>query len=272
MTTLQWPDNVVPNSIDFWLDTPTRSGGPSILGSERIVGTPAARWRCTLNFRVWGRGGDPSRLLWWRTFASIMAGRAGSVAIGPFDALTPSRIVAASEQAAVVAMAQAQWASTSVSSVFGSTTPFDDMAAVSSKALPIVLPASGQIGEFVIGESPIGGVLDLTTSGLGSVMEAALAGARTVTIAYSGAGTPLAGMYFGIGGAALYLANAITDNGNGTLTIGFSPGLRFAAAIGTVVDFEKPKCVMRLMADDGARAKTGVDWTADTTLDLVEVF
>lgn len=90
MTAIEWPDFIAPNSIDWWLDTPTRSGGQSILGNERIVATPAARWRATMTFRIWGMPGDPKRMLFWRAFSASMGGRAGSVTIGPFDKLTPA--------------------------------------------------------------------------------------------------------------------------------------------------------------------------------------
>jgi hypothetical protein len=254
MTALIWPDYIAPNSIDWWLDTPTKSGGQSILGNERIVATPAARWRATMGFRIGGTPVDPAKLLWWRTFASTMAGRAGSVAIGPFDALTPARILAATNAAAAASAAQAQWAAAQVTpSVFGSSSPFDDMAAVSAANSGVIVAPP-----------------PLVTGAGGALAADAAIGARTIVITYAGLGTPLAGMYFGIG-ECLYLASSIVSV-SGVLTIGFSPGLRAPALAGAAVDFEKSKCVMRLMADDGARARTGVDWTADATLDLVEVF
>ena len=89
MTAIIWPSYISPNSIDWWLDTPTKSGGQSILGNGRIVATPAARWRATMTVRIWGTQGDPNQMLFWRSFAAWMGGRAGSVTIGPFDLLTP---------------------------------------------------------------------------------------------------------------------------------------------------------------------------------------
>lgn len=87
--TIQWPDWIPPNSIDFWQEDQTRSGGPSILGVERIISSPSTRWRATLTFRIWGTQPDPNRLLWWRSFASQMRGRSGSFTIGPFDRVNP---------------------------------------------------------------------------------------------------------------------------------------------------------------------------------------
>jgi len=228
MTALLWPDWIAPNSIEFWLENQSRSGGISILGNERIVASPSSRWRASLSFRIWGTRLDPNRLLYWRTFASRMQGRSGSVLIGPWDQLTPGRLAGG----------------------LPATAPFSDGATFSDGSL--------------FAQDGMAGIALATAAGA--------INARTITFTYSGVTPPTAGQYFGLGGTSLYLADTFTNNGDGTFTLGFSPGLRAAVAIGDRIEFERPRCTMRLMADDTARAKLQIGFVADTTLDLVEVF
>ena len=225
MSIQTWPDWIAPNSIDWWLEAQSRSGGQSILGAERIVTSPSARWRCTMTFRIWGTQTDPGRLLTWRTLSGALYGRSGSILIGPFDRMTPGR-----------------------------------------------LPDGGADTTFSDGETFSDGSEFTQPAGVCLVASAALQGARALNVTYAGVGAPQSGQYFGLGGNALYLASSVVANSDGTLSLTFSPGLRAAAAIGDAVDFERPKATMRLMADDGARAKLAIGGVADTTLDLVEAF
>lgn len=228
MTAVRWPDWIVPNSIEWWLETQSRSGGPSLLGVERIISSPSARWRCTMTFRIWGTQVDPARLLTWRAISGALYGRAGLLNIGPFDRMTPELLAGAPSR--------------SVATTFFDAATFSDGSTFAQAA------------------------------GIGKISAYAAQGARAITLTYLGLASPQAGQYFGIGGASLYLADTSTLNADGTITLTFSPGLRANVSPGQDLDFERPLATMRLMADDGGRAKIAIGGVADTTLDLVEAF
>jgi hypothetical protein len=224
MTALAWPDYIAPNSIDWWIEYPTKSGGQTILGNERIVATPAARWRASMTFRIWGTTKDPKRMLFWRALAAALNGRSGSLIIGPFDQLTPSVI----DEIMTVA--------------FSDGTLFSDGA--SFDALPLSGPLTLSAG--------------------------AARGALSILV--STISEPQPGQYFGVGGTEMHIVTGVVWNGVNSYTVAFSPPLRAAWGAGTVLDFENPKCMMRLSADDTARQKITIGGVADVTLDLIEVF
>lgn len=85
-----------------------------------------------------------------------------------------------------------------------------------------------------------------------SVVSAADVNATSITIRFDYGGPPRGGESFSLFHASqgwrLYEIGFVTDNGNGTYMISFTPWLRDAVAAGDAVEFDAPRCTMR-MAD-----------------------
>jgi hypothetical protein len=185
-----------------------------------------------MTFRIWGTRNEPGRMLFWRSFSAMMGGRAGSVQIGPFDLLTPGILSSGDAPAPVLI-------SFSDHSLFFDGTSFS--------------------------EDPSG------TGGV-ALLAGVARGDQVMTVIVAGGGPPLAGQYFGLGGSELHIATFVTNHLDGTYSVAFAPPMRAPFPAGSVVDFDAPRCTMRLLADDTARQKITVGGVADVTLDLVEIF
>ncbi len=81
--------------------------------------------------------------------------------------------------------------------------------------------------------------------------------ATTLTIAISYGSALRGGEHFSIEGPIysfrMYRVRTAVYNGDGTATITIRPPLREAATANTVLDFDRPKCVMRLAQSDAMR-------------------
>jgi hypothetical protein len=86
MTALAWPAGLQDESIDFELETQSRSGGQSVSGAEQIVASPAIRWRAEVKSYVRGN----SAILAYRAFKGLLKGRFGTVLVPVCDGRTPT--------------------------------------------------------------------------------------------------------------------------------------------------------------------------------------
>lgn len=92
MIEVVWPDILRPKSVMFDLDGPSRSGGASTSGAERIVWAGSVRWKATMSFQVWGSPSAPDLILAWRAIKAQTLGRVGHILIGPHDWMTPAHL------------------------------------------------------------------------------------------------------------------------------------------------------------------------------------
>lgn len=93
---LAFPDTLLKfTSLSWQIREVSRSGGPSVLGSEQIVTGPAGRWYASLTLSVgvmaWN-GSD--ELLAYRGFMARLRGRSGVVDLPYFDGRGPAQIAA----------------------------------------------------------------------------------------------------------------------------------------------------------------------------------
>lgn len=78
---INWPAAVFPKSAMFHPDNQSRSGGVSLTGSEQVTISNAGRWRA----RASGPILTEESVLAWRSFVSLMEGRAGTVLVPKWD-------------------------------------------------------------------------------------------------------------------------------------------------------------------------------------------
>lgn len=70
----------------------------------------------------------------------------------------------------------------------------------------------------------------------------------------------------------LYRVATAVDNGDGTWNVGFRPPLRAAVADGTRLEFDNPKCVMRLATPDAMDATFQTPFLSDPSVSFIEAF
>jgi hypothetical protein len=80
-----WPPRLKPTNVSFRLDSPSRSGGQSVLGNEQIVVSGAGRWKATVDL-VLRKEED---ILSCRALLAQLQGRAGEVLVPAFDGFRP---------------------------------------------------------------------------------------------------------------------------------------------------------------------------------------
>jgi len=102
-----------------------------------------------------------------------------------------------------------------------------------------------------------------------SVAMAAPLRATTLAIDMAAGGELAIGQYFGIGDRA-YQIRSIDSVAGTVTTVGFRPPLRVAAAAGTVVNFDRPVCKMRLETDDAMAVTLELFRHASPTVRFVE--
>jgi hypothetical protein len=81
---ISWPAPLIPSEAMFHPDTPSRSGGLSISGSEQITVAPG-RWRAKLNVPLY----TEKKVLAFRAFLAQMQGRAGTVLVPKWEHFAP---------------------------------------------------------------------------------------------------------------------------------------------------------------------------------------
>lgn len=82
---MQWPTALRMRRVDFALANQSRSGGPSMSGSEQIIVSPAGMWKATATVAVRGEAAN----LAVRAFVAQMEGRAGTVLVPKWDKYRP---------------------------------------------------------------------------------------------------------------------------------------------------------------------------------------
>jgi hypothetical protein len=109
----------------------------------------------------------------------------------------------------------------------------------------------------------------LETHGVVNAM--AVKGSLTLSCHFSvvGAPAPLSGMYFSIG-SRLYLIGTVSG-GPINYAITFIPKLRADAIVGTVMEFSRPHCLMRLAQDNIGQMNLDMLRFADVSLNFVEI-
>lgn len=78
---LNWPAAVFPRSAMFHPENQSRSGGLSMTGSEQVTISNAGRWRARATSPIL----TEQSVLAWRSFVSLMEGRAGTVLVPKWD-------------------------------------------------------------------------------------------------------------------------------------------------------------------------------------------
>lgn len=82
---MQWPAALPPRRVDFFMANQSRSGGPSMSGSEQITVSPAGMWKASVTVAIRGESSN----LAVRQFVAQMEGRAGTVLVPKFDKFRP---------------------------------------------------------------------------------------------------------------------------------------------------------------------------------------
>lgn len=83
---------------------------------------------------------------------------------------------------------------------------------------------------------------------------------------------PLAGQYFGLGGARGYLIHDVGTISGDSFALTFWPPLRAAASSSDDVDFTRPVCRMNQIADDQGIGPLDAMVRTDLTMEFVESF
>lgn len=100
-----------------------------------------------------------------------------------------------------------------------------------------------------------------------SAPAAARAVSASVTIAYADTLNP--GQLFSIG-ERLYRLHSVDYTGAGTANISFRPPLREAVAAGDRLEFDRPKCRVKLVSDQGMDLPFGANLTVFPTVNFIE--
>lgn len=77
------------------------------------------------------------------------------------------------------------------------------------------------------------------------------------------------GVAFGLG-ERLYMVTAM--HGDTVATVKFLPKLRFTIVAGTLVEWKRPRCIMRLVSDDSGTPDIQLGRTGTATMEFVEVW
>jgi hypothetical protein len=146
--------------------------------------------------------------------------------------------------------------------------PWPVVAGVELSVLPFVPFSDG--ATFSDGTSFASSCIDIRTT----VPAALRATSMTVRI-YAGR-TMQGGEKFSIDHDALsfrmYQIRTAVDNGDGTAVITFRPPLRAAVVAGQPLDFDRPKCVMRLSAPDAMDATLSDGFFGRPSASFIEAF
>lgn len=94
--------------------------------------------------------------------------------------------------------------------------------------------------------------------------------ATSIVIDIDAAGTIKAGQWFSLQGGHLHEIKRVLAVSGSERTLAISPPLRAAVAIGERVEFERPKCRMRLPAESDADLGMGRLWQSQPSLSFVE--
>jgi hypothetical protein len=115
----------------------------------------------------------------------------------------------------------------------------------------------------------------------GAITQAASAGGATVSLTVVGGRALQGGEWFGVLHASKsFRAYCVTDvdtqavdaNGNWTATVGIRPTLRDALTVGMVVDWWRPRCLMRIKSGADPTLDLSQFWYATPSLSLTEAF
>lgn len=85
VSAMQWPATIVPRQAMFHPDTPSRSGGLSMTGSEQVTVSNAGRWRARIEAPIM----EEESVLTLRAFLAQMQGRAGTVLVPKWELFGP---------------------------------------------------------------------------------------------------------------------------------------------------------------------------------------
>lgn len=97
-------------------------------------------------------------------------------------------------------------------------------------------------------------------------------GATQTSFTLAGAAPPRPGNYFTISSSLYLISQAWRDTSAGATFVTFSPRLRAAASSGATVILDKPRCTMRLAADNTGELMLTARRYGQVTVDLVEAF
>lgn len=231
-----WPRSLIPVSVSFHPQIPSRSGGLSVTGDEQIVVSNAGRWSAKLSFNI-GHGHHATRplgrkqdsVLAWRAMLARAEGRSFSFLIGPYDTNNAPAAVAG-EQVGPFDIPH------------DDDTLFSDGVGYDQFATPA------------------------------HIYSAASLGATSIVVVMEAGHEPEAGQYFGIGNRLYLIKRAVETSTPDRWTLTFWPPLRADVEGGDVVNFDNPVCEMRFAADDvGQYAASGPLYFGTGPLDLVEV-
>lgn len=123
---------------------------------------------------------------------------------------------------------------------------------------------------------------DLTTWSDGSVWSqstiainvgtAAVARATSLDLDVLSAATLVGGEYLSIGDRLHVIRAIVSDDGAGNVVVAIWPPLREAVGAGVALNFDRPVCKMRQLADGETDLALGRLWQAAPTINFVEVF
>lgn len=146
--------------------------------------------------------------------------------------------------------------------------PWPTVAGELLTSLPEVAHSDGAL--FSDGSGYLSNVINATAD-----VDAALR-ATEMTIAFAVGGALRGGEYFSIEHSymshRLYRINRVTDNGDDTFTVKFRPPLRAAVTAGEWIEFDRPKCVMRLATPDAMDTALEAPFFAKPSIAFVEAF
>ncbi len=226
-----WPDILAPQSVTIQAQGASRSAGRSIGGVERVTLVDAGWWTARIAFP---RLKTPIHVAEYRGLLARLRGRSGTVLAPFFDCRhTPGGLQAFADP-------------DGYANAYGAGgVPFDDDATFDDGAL--------------WGAQVVAAKLDLAVA----------AQATEAYINVISAHSIRPGHYFSIGYRAYVVCEVLAVAGT-QHRVTFWPPAREAAAALAEVQFDRPSCVMRLAADDGAWPDLQLLRFASPVLDLVE--
>ena len=231
MVNITWPDKLKPASFGYYHIDADTSGGVSLGGAEQVVVSPGPRWGASMSLPIF----DIEGVLEMRALRSQLKGRANPAILPNFDGQRLS------------------W-------------PVD--AATSLVLTPRV--AHELAGTLGLEGTPYAGPEIPAAAQINATMAAATLRATTVAITLTQGGPILAGQQFGIGFQRLYEIGKIVSVVGAVTTVNIWPPLRAAATAGTVVQFMRPKCLMRCLNLDDETRQLELLRFATLNLDFVE--
>lgn len=232
MTTYPWPTELGARSVAFNPRGMVVSGPPSLTGQSQVSSTDAGYWVATVGIATIGAGAE---VLAYRALRAKLEGGAHAVYVPAFDYGAKHN-------------AQVPYPASGGSSVNAYAEQAYSDSQYHSDGHGFYRPAI------------------VVTAGA-----AAAAGATSVQMTVTTAGTLSGGMYFSARGR-MYVLRERTALSGSSQTWAIWPRLREAIASGDRLDFEKVTCKMRLMSESEMDLELGRLWMATPTVAFREVF